>query len=61
MLKPTDTIDYMVDKIDMSTQVSFNADCTLTDGTAAALQHSAGFLWSIPGYPKYWIDYVKTH
>jgi len=61
MLKPTDTIDYMLDKINMSTQVSFNASCASTDGTAAALQHSAGFLRSIPGYPKYWIDYVKTH
>ena len=35
MLKPTDTIDLMLEKINMSTQISFNASSASTDGAAA--------------------------
>ena len=47
MLKLTDTIESMLDKTQMSTQMSFNTSCISTDGAAAELQHPAGFLWSI--------------
>src|SRR6266481_2964917 len=41
------TIELMLDKINMSTRISFNTFWASTDGTAAELQHSSGFLWSI--------------
>jgi len=41
------TIELMLDKINMSTRMSFNTSCASTDGVAAELQHPAGFLWSI--------------
>ena len=47
MLKPTDTIDLMLEQINMSTQISFNASCALTDSAAAQLQHTTAFLQSI--------------
>ncbi len=47
------TIELMLDKINMSTRMSFNTSCISTDGAAAELQHPAGFLWSI-----HWISYI---
>src|SRR5258705_404770 len=47
ILKLTDTIESMLDKIQMSTQMSFKSSCISTDGVAAELQHPAGFLWSL--------------
>src|SRR6266481_9929272 len=47
ILKLTNTIESMLDKIQMSTQMSFNTSCISTDGAAAELQHPAGFLRSI--------------
>src|SRR5882757_1047875 len=41
------TIESMLDKINKSTQMSFNTFCASTDGVAAESQHPAGFLWSI--------------
>jgi len=46
-IEHSDTIDLMLDKINMGAPISFNTSCVLSDGAAAKLEHPTGFLWSI--------------